>query len=313
MATWLVTGGAGFIGSHLCDALIARRDKVVVLDDLSSGRRENLPPDVELVKGDVRDVELIRALTQRTAGCFHLAAVASVEQCQRDPMASSAVNLGGTRNLLDAAQMLNRAYPMVYASSAAIYGACDEVPIRESAPAAPISNYGVDKLSGELYGRVQAELGGAPFQAFRFFNVYGPRQDPLSPYSGVVSIFSERALSGRPLVLNGGGAQYRDFIYVGDIITALILGMERIEQRGGYDLANLCRGEAVTIADLAHIIRSAAGEASGVTRGPTRPGDIFGSLGDPSRARAALGWTPHVPTANGVVKLLRWMQQDCAA
>ncbi|HYZ25110.1 MAG TPA: NAD-dependent epimerase/dehydratase family protein, partial [Rhodopila sp.] len=185
MSTYLVTGGAGFIGSHLCDALGARGDVVRVLDDLSTGKRENLRPEVELIVGDIADPLTAADAVAGIDGCFHLAAIASVEKGVTDWLGTHHANLTGTISIFDAIRRTGRGIPVVYASSAAVYGDAATVPIAETEPCRPLSAYGADKYGSELHARVASHVHGIPTVGLRFFNVYGPRQDPASPYSGV--------------------------------------------------------------------------------------------------------------------------------
>lgn len=180
MAHWLVTGGCGFIGSHLCDALAARGDAVTILDDMSTGKRENAPAEAEIVEGDVADAALVRRLMAKADGCFHLAAVASVQRCTEEWVTSHRTNLTGAITVFDAARQAG-GRPVIYASSAAVYGDNPDVPLDEDARTRPLSAYGADKLGCELHGRVAFGVHGVPNTGFRFFNVFGPRQDPKSP------------------------------------------------------------------------------------------------------------------------------------
>ncbi|MGH7209981.1 MAG: NAD-dependent epimerase/dehydratase family protein, partial [Acetobacteraceae bacterium] len=214
MSRYLVTGGCGFIGSHLCDALLAHGHAVRVLDDLSTGRRENLPPAAELIVGDVGDAALAAHALDGVSGCFHLAAIASIERGVQDWPGTHRVNLSATVGLLDAIRRLPAPVAFVCASSAAVYGDCDRLPLDEDAPARPLSAYGADKLGCELHARVAAHVFAVPTVGLRFFNVYGPRQDPRSPYSGVISIFCDRLRRGAPIDLFGDGEQTRDFVFV---------------------------------------------------------------------------------------------------
>ena len=286
MSRYLVTGGAGFIGSHLCDALLARGNAVRVLDDLSTGKRDNLDPKCELVIGNVADPAVVRRAMAGTVGCFHLAAIASVARANADWFGTHQVNLGGTVAVFDAARI--ERVPVVYASSAAIYGTRDDVASEDATPA-PLSAYGADKLGSELHARAGFIVHHVSSVGFRFFNVYGPRQDPSSPYSGVISIFADAFQNGRSVTLHGDGSQTRDFIYVSDIITFLIAGMAHASAHAGSVVLNACTGREMSIHDLAAALGNLFGNGAQVTCGPPRPGDIRRSIGDPSRARVTLG------------------------
>ncbi len=244
MALYLVTGGAGFIGSHLVDALLARGDVVRVLDDLSTGKRENLDPRAMLTVGDVADAAVVAGAMQGVDGCFHLAAVASVELGNRDWLGTHRTNLTGAITIFDAARRArpDRTVPVVYASSAAVYGDTPDLPLAESAATRPLSAYGADKLGCELHGRVAATVHGVRNAGCRFFNVYGPRQDPGSPYSGVISIFFNRIGRGQGITIFGDGGQTRDFIYVADVVEALLTTMG---MKSGAGIARRARVQRV--------------------------------------------------------------------
>ena len=208
MAHYLVTGGCGFIGSHLCAALVARGDRVRVLDDLSTGSRANLAPGAGLVVGDVADPAVVQGAMQGVDGCFHLAAIASVERAVREWLATHRVNLSATIGVFDAARAVGPV-PVVYASSAAVYGDQETLPIAEDAPKRPLSAYGADKLGCEQQALVAGHVHQVPTMGLRFFNVFGPRQDPKSPYSGVISIFCDRLSAGQPVQVFGDGGRSR--------------------------------------------------------------------------------------------------------
>lgn len=287
MKSWLVTGGAGFIGSHLVDALLARGDRVRVLDDLSTGRRVNLHPDAELVLGDVADPAAAGAAAAGMHGCFHLAAIASVARGNEEWAATHRVNQGGTVAVLDAARAAG-ALPVVYASSAAVYGARDGV-AAEDAPTAPLSAYGADKLGSELHARAGFGVHGVSSVGLRFFNVYGPRQDPSSPYSGVISIFAAALQAGRSVTVHGDGRQSRDFVFVHDIVRFLLAAMDHAAATPGALVLNACTGRETSVRALAETIGELLQRRAPITAGPARPGDIKRSLGDPALAAATLG------------------------
>ena len=315
MARILVTGGAGFIGSHLIAALIADGQDVRVLDDLSTGKRANLPDEVTLIEGDVADPVAVAAAMAGVDGCFHLAAIASVERGVQDWLGTHRVNQTGTITVLDAARarpgMRAQAVPVVYASSAAVYGDAPDLPITEATPARPLSAYGADKLGSELHARVAAHGHGVPAVGLRFFNVYGPRQDPLSPYSGVISIFCERLLRAAPLRIYGDGGQSRDFIYVADVVAALRAAMARAQAgatRPG-EAFNVCSGIATRIDALAAVIARLCGTVPEIQHAPGRSGEIRHSLGSRAKAEAALGLAAPAALATGLAATLAWMRQ----
>ncbi|ANK82994.1 MAG: epimerase [Rhizobiales bacterium NRL2] len=284
MAHWLVTGGCGFIGSHLCDALAARGDAVTILDDMSTGKRENAPAEAEVVEGDVADAALVRRLMEKADGCFHLAAVASVQRCTEEWVTSHRTNLTGTITVFDAARQAG-GRPVIYASSAAVYGDNPDVPLDEDARTRPLSAYGADKLGCELHGRVAHGVHGVPNTGFRFFNVFGPRQDPKSPYSGVIAIFTDRIRAGQGITIFGDGEQVRDFVYVGDVVRHLLAAMDG----GGGEgtVFNVCTGRKTSVLDLANTIAELSDAEADITFAEPRAGDIRTSLGDPAKADAA--------------------------
>lgn len=302
---FLVTGGAGFIGSHLCDALVARGDSVCVLDDLSTGSRANLLPGTPLIQADIADPNAVRTAIAGIDGVFHLAAIASVQRGVTDWLGTHRTNLTGTITLLDAIRSIGTPVPMVYASSAAVYGDCPTVPINEDTACHPLSAYGADKYACELHARVAGHVHNIPTVGLRFFNVYGPRQDPASPYSGVISIFCRHAAQGAPIDIYGDGAQTRDFIFVADIVAALLAAMRHPSTDA--PVFNVCTGTPTTVLDLAHTITDLAGKAPDIRHHPPRPGDIRHSVGSPDRARAALGFGATAPLRTGLGKVLDWL------
>jgi UDP-glucose 4-epimerase len=304
VARYLVTGGAGFIGSHLVDALIARGDEAVVLDDLSTGHLTNLHPDVRLIEGDVADIGAVGSAIDGVDGCFHLAAIASVQRSNEDWLGTHRTNLTGTITVLDAARHAGNGtpIPVVYASSAAVYGDSQDLPIAETTPTRPLTAYGADKLGSELHARVASVVHAVPTTGMRFFNVYGPRQDPKSPYSGVISVFAEGVLTGRRIGIHGDGGQTRDFIFVGDVVDHLLAAMSTSTSRPR--IFNVCTGNATSILQLARTIMKASGRSFEIRHGPARSGDIRESVGDPSRAIAGLGLRALTPLADGLCAVL---------
>jgi len=303
---FLVTGGCGFIGSHLCEALIAAGHAVRVLDDLSTGALANLAPGAELLQGDVADAGLVATALQGVAGCFHLAAVASVARGVEDWLGTHRTNLTGTITILDAVRRRpGPRVPVVYASSAAVYGVCRTQPIAEAAEKRPLSAYGADKYGCELHARVATEVHGIPTTGLRFFNVYGPRQDPNSPYSGVISIFAARLRRGAPIDVFGDGRQRRDFIAVGDVVAALIRAMAR--RLPGAPVFNVCTGVPTSVLDLAGIVASLCGVRPEIRFRPRRSAEISDSWGSPTAARAVLGLGEPVALRAGLGEVLAWL------
>lgn len=301
MSLYLVTGGAGFIGSHLADALLARGHDVRVLDDLSTGKRENLDPRCDLIVGDAADAATVQAAMRGVAGCFHLAAIASVARANEDWAGTHRANQTATVQVLDAARR-EGGLPVVYASSAAIYGDQGEGAIREDARPMPLTAYGADKLGSELHAAVGFGVHNVPSCGMRFFNVYGPRQDPSSPYSGVISIFCSRLKAGAPITLHGDGMQTRDFVYVGDVVRALIAAMAGMKP--GAAVYNVCTGQGTSIRRLARILSEILGVPPLIGHGAPRPGDIRHSVGDPGRAWLELGFRAETPLVVGLGRTL---------
>jgi UDP-glucose 4-epimerase len=304
VALYLVTGGCGFIGSHLCDALLARGDGVRILDDLSTGKLENMPAAAELLQGDVADAALVARAMAGVDGCFHLAAVASVERGNIDWLGTHRANLTGAITIFDAARRAvpGRTVPVVYASSAAVYGDNADVPLAETAVTRPLSAYGADKLGCELHARVAAHVHGVPTVGMRFFNVFGPRQDPKSPYSGVISIFCDRLRAGRGITIFGDGKQVRDFVYVGDVVRALMAAMAA--RPDGSPAFNVCTGRSTSVLELAHAIGRACSVEPAIDFHPARAGEIRVSLGNPERLAAELSVTAATTLRDGLAKIL---------
>jgi UDP-glucose 4-epimerase len=304
MALYLITGGAGFIGSHLADALLADGHRVRVLDDLSSGRRENLPPQAELIVGSVLDRDLLARAMEGIDGCFHLAAVASVEQCTRNWVGAHAVNVTGAISVFDTARATPRrpAIPVVYASSAAVFGTVETLPLDEASPTIPISAYGADKLGCELHARVAWLVHGLPSVGFRFFNVYGPRQDPSSPYSSVISVFAGRMKAGQGITIFGDGNQTRDFVYISDAVACLQRAM--YAPRGGAEIFVVATGLQVSLLELAAALGGILNMTPDITFAPLRAGDIRHSAGSPEKLERMLGCKPSITVAEGLRRIL---------
>lgn len=301
----LITGGAGFIGSHVSDALLAKGHAVRILDDLSTGKRANLQlqhPRLQLIEGDVADAALV---AQAAAGCkavVHLAAVASVQASVEDPVKTHQSNFIGTLNVCEAMR-LNGIRRVVYASSAAVYGNNGEgQSITEDTPKAPLTPYAVDKLAGEQYLDFYRRQHGLDPVVFRFFNIFGPRQDPSSPYSGVISIFAERATQGKPITVFGDGEQTRDFLYVGDLVQVILRALELNEIQEGA--VNIGLNQATSLNQLLAALEQVVGSLPPVAYGSARPGDIRHSRADNSRLLARFGLPEPTPIVDGLASLL---------
>ncbi len=312
MTRYLVTGGCGFIGSHLVDALMASGNDVRVLDDLSTGRRENLPAGAALTVGSVTDADTVATAMTDVDGCFHLAAVASVARCNEEWAATHMANLTGAINVFDAARRTaTSGVPVVYASSAAVYGNNRNLPLDEDEKPTPLSAYGADKLGCELHGQVAAHVHDVPTAGLRFFNVFGPRQDPRSPYSGVISIFAGRMLSDDALTVYGDGQQVRDFVYVDDVVRHLVAAMTCLhadDKNVAGHAFNVCTGVGTNLLELIDALADAAGISPDIEHGPSRLGDIRASVGRPDRARDRLKVGAETRFADGIARTVDWMR-----
>lgn len=305
MTRYLVTGGAGFIGSHLVSHLVALGHRVRVLDDLSTGRAERLPDKADLVVASASNREAVAAASKGCDGVFHLAAIASVVRSIEDWVGTHAVNQTATVAILDAARRHGK-LPVVFASSAAIYG--DQCPATEDLRPAPRSAYGADKAGSELHLLAGWHSFGMPSAAMRFFNVFGPEQDPSSPYSGVISAFLARAIAGAPISVHGDGQQSRDFIHVDDVVRFLAAAMNRLREQPAHFVCNVCTGEATSIRQLAELVRALSGRQFRIELAAARPGDIRHSRGDPARAAELLNVRAAMPLNDGLRSTMQWMQ-----
>ncbi|GGM65108.1 UDP-glucose 4-epimerase [Halarchaeum rubridurum] len=297
-ATALVTGGAGFVGGHLARALCERGATVHVLDDCSTGAPERVPDAATLVEGDVRDDAAVREAMAGVDVVFHEAAIVSVERSVDDPEGTHAVNVDATLGVLEAAREVGAR--VVFASSAAIYGAPKAVPVPEGAPKEPSSPYGLEKLSADHYCRLYADLYGVETVALRYFNVYGPGQRG-GPYSGVITKFAEQARAGGPLTVQGDGTQTRDFVHVADVVRANLAAATTDETGTAY---NVGTGRAVEIRELAALIRDRVAPGAEIVHGEARAGDIRASVADVSKAREELDFEAETALADGLDDLL---------
>jgi len=313
----LVSGGAGFIGSHLCEALLRAGRRVRVLDDFSSGKLANLAAGqhghrLEIMEGDAADAATAASACAGAERIFHCAARASVPWSFAHPREALRANHGTTLALLDAAEAAGTRV-FVFSSSSAIYGERPELPKREDQAPDPRSPYAEHKLMGEAALRAAAGRGIAA-ASLRYFNVFGPRQDPSSPYSGVISIFARHALAGTRPTLYGDGGQTRDFVYVADVVRANLLAAERAPLPGGdpAPVINVGRGASLTILELWRQVCAAAGRSPAPEPefAPARPGDVRDSRADCARAAALLGWSAEVPLAEGLRATLADAQEE---
>ncbi|MCZ0963986.1 NAD-dependent epimerase/dehydratase family protein [Paracoccus benzoatiresistens] len=308
MERTLVTGGAGFIGSHLVDRLLAQGEQVVVLDDLSTGFEHNLDPRAELIVADIADEA---ALASAMDGCdtvVHLAAMVSVQDCIRDWQGGIRANLAGTVSAMQAANAAGN-LPVIYASSAAIYGDRGGRNCAETDLPAPISPYGADKLGAEHHARAMNAIHGLPSVGLRFFNVYGPRQNANSPYAGVISKFCKNRQKNRDHVIFGDGTQARDFIYVGDIVDGIIAARRYATADSGASVFNLCTGRATDLKLLAEQIDAVAGRGqTPINYAAARSGDIHLSLGSVELAHRSLGFSAQTRLEQGLSHL--WLSLE---
>ncbi len=307
--TCLVTGGAGFIGSHLCDALLAQGHPVVAIDDLSSGRRENLPAGVELHLADVRSPEAA-ALVRRTAPryLFHHAAQMDVRRSTQDPIFDAEVNILGTLNLLTAAVEAGVRQVVFASTGGAIYGDQESFPATEDHPTRPVSPYGASKLAGERYLYYFHVARGLDVTCLRYANVYGARQSPHGE-AGVVAIFLDRLLAGRECVINGDGLQTRDYIHVGDVVRANLSALGR----PGFRVYNVGTGVETSVVELYALLAAAAGVDRPAVHGPARPGEQLRSAVDAGRLARELGWRKPVDLGEGLARTAAWFRARQAA
>lgn len=300
----LVTGGAGFIGSHLVDALVVRRVDVVVLDNLSTGKRENIAhhkEGVEFIEGSVAHAHDVERAMWGCDTVFHLAAVASVPKSVEHPLETHETNVTGTLTVFETAKRLG-VHKVVYASSSAVYGDLPEHPKHEESPCGPTTPYGLHKKMGEEYAKLYHELFGLSSIGLRFFNVYGPRQDASSPYSGVISLFSKLLREGKTPTIYGDGEATRDFVFVEDVVAALIASAESNIR---CDVFNIGTGQETSINTLAATLNDVCGTTTKPQHADTRAGDIKQSCADISKAQKALNFDPQTSLKDGLAKTVK--------
>ncbi len=309
MDSYLVTGGAGFIGSHIVERLVRRGARVRVLDNFLTGKRENLAPflgAIELLEGDVRDLAACRKAVAGVDAVLHQAALASVPRSTEDPILADAINVAGTLNLLVAARDAG-ARSFVLASSSAVYGDAPAVPRREGEEGVPLSPYAAGKRAAEDYCRVFSSLYGLRTASLRYFNVFGPRQDPASDYAAVIPLFIAKLLRGEAPAIHGDGEQSRDFLYVGDAAEANLLAAAAPDLRG--EAMNIASGAGTTVNVLAAKINAALGTRIAPVRGAARRGDVRHSVADISAAAERIGFRPTVPFEEGLETTIRWHRE----
>ena len=306
----IVTGGAGFIGSHLAEELTRRDYQVTILDDLSTGKKENVTEllrnaDVEFVQGSITNISLLREVFRDAGYVFHEAAISSVPQSIDNPLASHEGNITGTLNVLLAARD-NGAKKVIFASSSSVYGDTAVLPKKEDMTPSPRSPYAVSKLAGEYYCQVFSQVYGLPTVCLRFFNVYGPRQDPDSPYAAVIPLFIKRLCEGKPPIIFGDGTQTRDFTFVKDAVDANIL----LAQSDASGVFNISQGKSITINQLAELIIKLVGsnKIKPIYQEP-RPGDILHSLADISKAKV-FGYEPKYSLEEGLRETIESFEYD---
>jgi len=306
---YLITGGCGFIGSHIADALVADEQSVRIFDNLSSGHYRNiehLESAIEFIDGDIRDRTALAQAVAGTTHIFHEAALVSVFGSVEQPRDNHDINLTGTLNVLEAARK-HGVRRVVMASSAAIYGNTPELPKREDMRPEPESPYAIGKITAEYYLRVFAQLYGLETVSLRYFNVYGPRQDPSSMYSGVISRFTEAMTAGETPMVFGDGKQTRDFVFVKDVVQANLLAM-RSTSEGSGDVFNVGTGKSASLLDLLRILAKLTGNDNAPKFKDVRSGDIRHSVSDIGKAQKKLGYIPHYDLHAGLEQLIESMK-----
>lgn len=309
MALYVVTGGAGFIGSHLVEALLGRGEEVRVLDDFSTGKRENLAPfreRIELVEGDLRRIEDVRRAVAGAQFVLHQAALRSVPRSVDDPVATNAVNVGGTLNVLQAAREAG-VKRVVSASSSSVYGDRDDFPLREEVDTEPMSPYAVSKQAGEKYCKVFTRLYGLETVSLRYFNVFGPRMDPTSTYSAFIAIFASGLLHGRPLTVHGDGSIARDWTYIDNVVDANLRAATAEGAAG--EVFNVACGASWSVNEVIAHLRELVGVEGDITYGPPRPGDVPKTLASTAKARRILGYEPAVAAREGLERTVAWYRE----
>jgi nucleoside-diphosphate-sugar epimerase len=307
---YLVTGGAGFIGSNLAEALVRAGERVRIFDDFSSGKRENLKSfaaDVEVIEGDLRDMDAVRRAVDGVTGIYHQAALRSVPRSVDNPLATNDVNITGTLQLLMAARDAG-VKRVVAASSSSVYGANEALPKREDQELLPVSPYAASKLAGEHYCRVFTRLYNLETVSLRYFNVFGARQDPDSQYAAVVPLFIQAGLDGVPLTVHGDGMQSRDFTYIDNVVQANLRAMEAPAAAG--EAFNIACGSRYTLMDIVHAIERELGHSVTCRHTPPRAGDVRHTLADIGKAERVLGFKPTVDFDEGMARTVAYIKSQ---
>jgi len=305
----LVTGGAGFIGSHLVENLVKQGHNVRILDNFLTGKRENIAEflgEIDLIEGDIRDLETCRQAAEEVDFVLHQAALPSVPRSIEDPVLTNEINIGGTLNLLLAAKE-KKVRKFVFASSSSVYGDDETLPKREGVEGAPLSPYAVTKLIGEKYCQVFNRVFGLSTVSLRYFNIFGPRQDPFSQYAAVIPIFITKIIQGERPVIFGDGEQSRDFTYVTNIVEANRLAIEASEISG--EVINVACGDKTTVNQLFETIRKLLQKDLAPIHEEPRPGDIRHSFADIAKAREVLKYEPKISLGEGLQETIRWYQE----
>jgi nucleoside-diphosphate-sugar epimerase len=310
MSHYLVTGGAGFIGSHLCEELLRRGHQVRVSDDLSTGKRGNLQKGVEFVEGDLADLATARRVVEGCHYVLHQAAIPSVPRSVKDPLTSHRANVDATVNMLIAARDAG-VKRLVFAGSSSAYGDTPTLPKREDMPNGPLSPYALQKVIGEQYLQMFTKLYGLETVTIRYFNVFGPRQDPSSPYSGVISVFATALLDGRSPKIYGDGEQTRDFTYVANVVDGVLRACEAPGVSG--EIINVATGGRISLNQLFRTMRELIGGSIEPSYSDPRPGDVRDSQADISKARRLLGYEPTVSFEEGLRRTVEWYRTFAAA
>ena len=306
----LVTGGAGFIGSHLVEGLLARGYEVTVLDNYATGRHENLARvvnQIHFVEGDVRNLTTVHSVMRKVDVVFHEAALPSVARSVKNPLESNEVNITGTLNVLVAARDAE-VRRVVLAGSSSAYGNTPTLPKVETMPPEPLSPYAISKLAGELYARSFANLYGLSTATLRYFNVFGPRQDPTTQYAGVIAKFVTCALAGKPYPVNGDGEQSRDFSYIENVVQANLLAAEA--KFDGGQVINIAFGQRTTLNQIIAALNELTGQHLPANYGPERAGDVRHSHADLTRAKQILGYVPAIDVREGLRRTLEWYRKQ---